>query len=455
MKTFTHPQKKWVLTGALLAVLGFNVSFNSHENGIASADFASTVEEGVVQGKIYTAKGVVPVKYIDNGEDKVLAIVPKKMTEGKVCETCGYESINLTVKNKKDIDALNVELVKVMSQTKNTVASDTVAEGQQGDEKIKKDFFASIEKCDSKKSNADILACRTDKFIRILKSNGKDIEKEAAFDYYKENIETLIAGEIVESRRIVNRQRRSSVMAGQWYTFQDSDDSMKSPSEMRNNALDKIRELISGVPSKFEDIRKRLITAETEMVKAEAQELQQTFVQARDSKDPALGNYLFQEGQLRRNDLTSLMRDMLDSTHSGLDAVRSGDMNASLKNQYMDYFNQFMQRMYNGMNTDVYNFTGAGNGNTTLPGVNLDSRLQNPGRNSGTVLPNGAISSRTGATLTPGAATQTILVPIQVPVTGNGASQLTIPTENNGVQFGTMVPASPEALRMRAQIRGQ
>ena len=81
MKSFTAP-KKWALTATLLAVLGFNVSFNNNTDGIASADFASTSSE--IEGKIHTAKGVIPVKYLNGGDDKVLAIIPKTMTEGKI-----------------------------------------------------------------------------------------------------------------------------------------------------------------------------------------------------------------------------------------------------------------------------------------------------------------------------------------------------------------------------------
>lgn len=459
MKTFTYPNKKWVMTGALLAVLGFNVSFNSHNNdGIASADYASTVAEGVVQGKIYTAKGVVPVKYIDNGEDKVLAIVPKKMTEGKVCDTCGYDSIPLSVKNKEDIDSLNVELMKAMEkqlkEKKPEVAeADASAEGQEGEKVVKKNFFAEIEKCDDKKSNSAVLSCRTSKFIKVLRSNTKAIDKEDAFDYYKENIESLISSEILESRRIINRQRRASVMPGQWSSFEQSDDSLASAADMRDEAVKTIRELISGIPAKFEDVRKRLITAETEIIKLEAKELQQTFVQARDTKDAALGNYLFIEGQYRKNDLQDLLSNMLNQTHSGLDSAKESDINASLRNQYMDYFGEFTRRIYNGMNSDIYNFMGQGNGNTTLPGVNLDPRLANPGRNSGTVGTPG-ISSRTGTNMN-ATGTQTILVPVQVPAGTSSVPQIGIPTQNNGVSFGTMGPASADSLRMRTEIQNR
>lgn len=459
MKTFTYPHKKWVMTGALLAVLGFNVSFNSHtKDGIASADFASTLAEGVVQGKIYTANGVVPVKYIDNGEDKVLAIVPKRMTEGKVCDTCGFDSIPLNVKNKEDIDALNVELLKAMEKAKVKPAAattTTAVEGSEGERDVKKSAFDAIEKaCARNKENSEILSCTAEKFVALLKKKSDPaIEKSDATDFYRENIESLIKSELTESRRIANRVRRASVNMSQWSILQDSDDTMKNPAEMREETLKVVRSLISGIPSKYEDVRKRLLLAETEMIKAEAQELQQTFVQARDSKDPSQGVYLFKEGELRRADLQTLLQDMGYHTSAGLDkAVSTRDLSSDLQRQYESYFNDFAKRIQSGMWENPYAFMGAGNGNTTLPGVNLDPRLTNPGRNTGTIGTPG-ISTRTGATMN-ATGTQTILVPVQVPA-GTALPQVGIPTQNNGVSFGTMGPASPEALRMRSEIQNR
>lgn len=459
MKTFTYSQKKWVMTATLLAVLGFNVSFNSHTNdGIATADFASTVTEGVVQGKIYTAAGVVPVKYIDNGEDKVLAIVPKKMTEGKVCDSCGYDSIPLNVKNKQDIDVLNVELMKSISKKSETPVAEKVedkkeseAQGEEGEKDLKKDFFADIEKCDSKEKTSDLLSCRTSKFIKIIRSNTKDIEKEDAYSYYKENIESLLASQVAESRRIINRQRRSAVMPGQWSPFAESDDFQESPAEMRDDALKSMRELLSGIPAKFENIRRRLVLAQTEIIKIEAQELQQTFVQSRDTKNPSLGNYLFNEGLYRKNDLESLLETSLVQTQLGLDSAKRVDLNENLRSQYLDYFSEFTRKMYTGINTDIYNFMGSGNQNTTLPGVNLDPRLGSPIRGGGGSIGGGipAISSRTGMSLNSNLQTD------QIPAQIRNGSPLVIPTENVGVSFGQMVPASAESLRMRSEIQSR
>ena len=115
---FTYTQKKWAMTGVLLAVLGFNVSMNKHTDGIASADFAS--ESGdLVESKIATADGVLNVKYIKSGENEVMAVIPK-VTEGKTCDVCGttYTLDASLEKNKSNIDELNVQLLKQIAKGK-------------------------------------------------------------------------------------------------------------------------------------------------------------------------------------------------------------------------------------------------------------------------------------------------------------------------------------------------
>lgn len=108
---FTYTQKKWAMTGVLLAVLGFNVSMNKHTGGIASIDLASSSDD-VAEGKYINDQGVHKVKFIQNGEHSVLAVVLN--TEGSTCTTCGTWNLENTSlnKNKDNVDALVVELAK-------------------------------------------------------------------------------------------------------------------------------------------------------------------------------------------------------------------------------------------------------------------------------------------------------------------------------------------------------
>lgn len=450
MKTFTLiPKNKWVMTAALLAVLGFNVSFNSHQAGIASGDFASTAGD-LVESKLTTADGVMPVKYVSNGESEVLAIVPKKMTEGKVCETCGYETISLLTKNKEDIDGLNVQLLKALQKTKpakaEVAAKEEEAAVEASEETVeKKSPFDAIEKaCSRYEKRSEELSCTADKFVAILKrKKGAEIDKKEAFNFYKENIESIIRLEITEARHLANRTRRAH--SGLFPYLRRSDDwstDMQKATQMREKASKVIRTLLAGIPGKYENIRGELVEAETKIAKEEARELQNTFIQARDDENPTIGLYYSQEGKLRRMDLQDLMENMQYQSNAGLSKAASGkDINLELQAHYESYLNNFFQKMNDAVMLNNYTFLDGNKGNiTTLPGVNFGPRLSNPGRgNTGSTFSPG-ISNRVGTNLN---ATRT-----QTPV-------MTMPTQNYGISFGPMVPATPESLRMRMEIRGR
>ncbi|WP_295899375.1 hypothetical protein [uncultured Bdellovibrio sp.] len=462
MKTFTHPHKKWVMTGALLAVLGFNVSFNNHsQDGIASAEFASTVAEGVVQGKIYTAKGVVPVKYIDNGEDKVLAIVPKKMTEGKVCETCGFDSISLSVKNKEDIDALNVELMKAMEKQikaeKPAVATtaESTTEGQEGEEKIKKSPLDGIVKACSRRSDKDAeLTCIKDKYLKVLadKKASKDVEAGEALDFYKTEIQARLLKQISEARKSAARNRRAYVGQDSLWRL-ESDESFEDSETTIKNAGDVIADLIRDVPGKYESVRRALLNAQSDILKYEAAQYRNAFTREVNSKDPSEYPYLVAERQSVGQELNYMYDVMNSKTQNAIyDAYSNDNISIDLRNQYAKYLSDFNARLMEAV-------TGKGdllNGITATPTFDISGRLANPGRNAGTVVvptTPGGISSRTGATMN--ATGQTILVPVQVPAGATTMPQIGIPTQNNGVSFGTIGPASAESLRMRTEIQNR
>ncbi|WII73103.1 hypothetical protein QJS83_04355 [Bdellovibrio sp. 22V] len=454
MKTFTYPNKKWVMTGALLAVLGFNVSFNSHQAGIASADFASTSGD-LVESKVATVEGVLPVKYINNGESSVLAIVPKKMTEGKVCENCGYDTIPLSIKNKEDIDAMNVELLKALSKGKPKAEAKEEDADEVVEEKVveKKNPFDRIKKaCARPTDKTEALDCYKTKFIALLKDkSASKIETNEALQFYRAEIENRILSQISDARRISARARRASTNMSSWQAFENSDDAFANTDEMINKTLFVIEDLIREMPAKFEPIRQRLIVAETMILKQEAAQVQQTKAQSEAQKGTPEGLYLGQETLVRNSEFHDLWNTMGYSTNQALrEAQGNNTITPELYNQYNKFLQEFNSSLMSAISGN--NSNGLLNGVTTtpgVPGVNLLPRLQNPGRTSGApgviTQPN-PISTRTGANLTttmPGTQTQTVLVPVQ------------IPTQNTGVSFGTVSPISQESLRMRQQIRGQ
>ncbi|MBV2169209.1 MAG: hypothetical protein KUL82_10935 [Bdellovibrio sp.] len=461
MKTFTYPQKKWVMTAALLAVLGFNVSLNSHQDGIASADFASTSGD-LVESRLVTTDGVMPVKYINNGESEVLAVVPKKMTEGKVCDTCGYETIPLTTKNKEDIDALNVQLLralqKVRPKAEVVAAEEDAAEVTTEKVVVKKSPFDSIRKACKRITDRDeALTCNKERFIALLKDEkqaGK-IEPNEALQFYKAEIQSRLVSQISEARRISARARRAQTNMTSWQAFQNSDDAFANTDLIINKALFVIEDLVREVPTKFESVRQHLIVAETDIMKFEAAQIQQTKAQAEANKGTSEGLFLSQDAFARLNELESLRSVMSGKTVNALqEATGNNVITVELNSTYNKFLQDFNTNLINALN-------GQGtmlNGITVNPAIDLSPRLTNPGRNTGgTIIVNPGVSTRTGANLTAPAAagTQTILVPVQVQSASPSATTLVMPTQNTGVSFGPMGPASPESLRMRAQIRGQ
>ena len=391
MKTFTYPQKKWVMTAALLAALGFNVSFNNNNRTFSSGEFAST---NIIESELVTADGVMPIKYIPNGESGVLAIVPKKMTEGKVCETCGYDTIAITSQNRDDIKALNVQLLQALQ--KNKPAAEVVAEAQSRSVTApaatpeKKNPFEAIEKaCQRYDSKSEALTCSAERYVEILRrKTSEEIDKADAMNFYKSNIETALRSQILDARRMANNVRRALGRPSQSNYLRESDDLMSDPAEtmkaagqIREDALKAIRTMISGLPSKYEEIRKALINAETSIANEEAREVQQTFIAARDSKDPSQGVYLFKEGELRRVDLIDLMDSMKYHSDAGLSkASSSNDINASLQTEYENYLNNFFNKMREGVWQNPYSFMGNTGNGTMVPGAGMSQRINNPGR---------------------------------------------------------------------------
>lgn len=213
MKTFTNTQKQWAMASALLLVLGFNVSFNSHTGGVASLELAS--EDGdVIPSKITTSNGVANVKYIKTGDNEVLALVPK-VTEGKgYCEDCGFNKYTLNVafdKNTKDIDALNVALLKKIDEQKviapvdpkpsTTVSSDDVKP------KPKKPSFTDrvLKKCGDEKKDvsSDTLECRMNEIASVLDDDKIDQKEVTAF--YAKYVQQILAKQIASDDQDANQ----------------------------------------------------------------------------------------------------------------------------------------------------------------------------------------------------------------------------------------------------------
>jgi hypothetical protein len=201
---FTYTQKKWAMTGVLLAVLGFNVSMNKHTGGIASVDLASSSDD-VAEGKYINDQGVHKVKFIQNGEHSVLAVVLN--TEGSTCTTCGTWNLENTSlnKNKDNVDALVVQLAKQIKEAGPTekpqqpVAKKAVREEQ--DEEIQyTDRVDKIEDQCASISDANRKAqCLTTKLSRLI-PNKTDSENAKILNLINKKIIPVVGSKLTSLR---------------------------------------------------------------------------------------------------------------------------------------------------------------------------------------------------------------------------------------------------------------
>nr|BFD68440.1 hypothetical protein HAGR004_34620 [Bdellovibrio sp. HAGR004] len=467
---FTYPQKKWVLTTALLAALGVNVSFNSHSDGIASADFASTSGD-LMESKVYTADGVMPVKYIDNGDEEVLALVPKKTTEGKICEgKCGYDTITLSVKNKSDIDSLNVELMKQLAKDsaaskKKVVKKVEVEEEDAVEEKeevvVKKkvvDPFRNIIKdCEaaSYTDEADV-SCISDKYLDILndKNKAKNITAKQALEFYNEEIQSRIASDIAKARHISATVRRAQIDPTYYNDMLEFENPTQQVREALNKAADASADILRDTPEKFEVVRQKAVALQAEILKRELIQYKEVRVQAEQSKGTNEGLFLSNEALHRMPEVNSL-RDMLISNSAS--ALREARSEKNITSDQATAYNKYLLEISNAVSQILSGKDSTFMQNVpTSQSIDLSTRLQNPGRGV-------SIGTIPGQVQVP--TTQIGVIPQQGttapaatnPVSTRTGSTLSAPlsTSGGGVSFGTPREATAEALQMRQQIRGR
>lgn len=401
MKTFTYPQTKWVMTGALLIALGFTVSFNKSAQLGGSMDFSSTekpADESLLQGKtskVYTPKGAIPVRYLDNGENKVLAIVPIRMTtEGKVCDSCGFETIPLVdVKNKEDIEGLNVKLMQAFEK-KLTEKSEKVTSEESGkdkkEEKEKTDHFAKIEKeCKSPGKDADSadrsehLECMTKAFLEILNNDKlkKEISSSDASRFFKKEIQPFFVKQIRSAR---DMHARYSRMFGAREGFARQDDAGKSASSLLNDVYTQMGELVAEIPSKYESLRENIIQEQSQILKYEASLVKDSYNRATDKNlspeefPSAVIN--FESKNLQYN----YMRELLRGT--SMDALQSAQTSDNISIDLQDGYNKFIQKMMVDLQTQMLN-------NSLAPASSIDITARTSGQRG--ALSTGSVLNRT------------------------------------------------------------
>ncbi|WP_347357632.1 hypothetical protein [Bdellovibrio sp.] len=466
---FTYPQKKWVLTTALLAVLGVNVSLNSHSDGIASADFASTSGD-LMESKVYTADGVVPVKYIDNGDEEVLALVPKKTTEGKICEgKCGYDTITLSVKNKSDIDSLNVELMKQLAKEstapkkkvvkKEEVEEDAVEATEEvvAPKKHIVDPFKDIVKdCVAESATEEAsVKCVSKKYLDILndKNKSKNISAKQALEFYNEEIQTLISSDIAKARHISATVRRGQIDPTYYNEMLEFENPAVQVRDALARARDASSEILKDTPTKFEVVRQKAVALQAEILKRELIQYKEVKIQAEQAKNTNEGAFLLNEAMHRLPEVTSL-HDML--IRNSTDSLRVARAEKNITYDQATAYNKYLLEVSNAVAQILGGKDSTFMQNVpTSQAVDLSGRLQNPGRGMSIgTIPGQAQVPTSQIGVIPQQGTTTVPAGTN-PVSTRSGATLAAPltTSGGGVSFGAPRDATAEALQMRQQIR--
>lgn len=473
MKTFI-PNNKWVMTAALLAVLGLNFSYSDKTSREGfSAEFASSEFK---EGGIVTADGdIIPTRYIKEEGDKVTALV-KRTTEGNLCATgeCKTEAITLTTKNFGDIKKLDSELAKHIKENlsvvpKPTDKEETVDAGGEEEEKVIANGILDtkvLEVCEKKRSNSDQLTCFANNFVSALKNNSKKISDEEALAFYEQHIASLLEDQVEQSREAAKELARARVPKRQagfdeidllldGDSDSDSDSEFEldgDPEELMDVAKEAIRKLHEGIPSirsgkdktrRFADLRAKIIDTEKTIVAQHAREIKRAMQKAEANRNSA--NYIsyLEEAATLNRALPGVIQGLGSTTGSALrtaidnEYIRSGDARAQL-DAYLLSTGNVQRSIDSFMNQWAATGRLPETGIDAFGGVDLNSRI-NGTANRGVTTPSAAaISSRLGLNTT----------------TLNSTTAGDTPV-NNGVEFGALTQLTEENRILRDQLRSQ
>lgn len=364
MKWSYNGVQKWTLTGCLVAALGFSVSHNAHEAGFASLELAS---EQSVEGKIATADGVAPVKYIPYGDGKIAAIV-RRTTEGEICtaNTChpGIVTINESFeKNKGDIAQLNSLLLKAIKEEANVenIAKKPVArtdterkfkkEASTETDKVEEALEKIVADCKSEKEEThEILECKADNFAKYLDSlKGKPSSKVSNLlnTFYRTEIEQSIGTEIKDAKKILAKLRRGEALTD------EEEGKAAQIADIQKSAHNAISSILEKTPKNFESLRKRMIAAEALLLGDEAMSLRGELREARNQGPQQLA-----QAQLERNRMMQMIETLRASTANSLKLARDvGNINSTQADKYYRDFNTYATELRNSIAQSAFDFT--------------------------------------------------------------------------------------------------
>ncbi len=355
---FSDTQKKWAMTGVLLAVLGFNISPYKSVKGFNVTDLAATAtDEDMKTDEITRADGVYEVSYSQSkdNEKKTLAKYRKILTESgaKVdCATC-MDSVVLDQPFTTRLDVLNVNLMKMLEPVEPKVKDVAEVRGakrvkatkvakEDADEalaKLKKsdseeddsveedsafekglaaiDSKCKTDKVKKKKASAkrkEQLECLSDELSDLLTSiDDEEIDDKVLKAFIQKKVLPLQVDLILENRKAMSE-----------YYLQGGD----APDETTLSLLEPLEKIIGSIPEGHDGLQTDLVKAATAVKTADLKYIANLNDRARNATGQDKTD-LLNESSWRTSTSTSIDRDLQKMADNA--AYVSGGMNQASK----------------------------------------------------------------------------------------------------------------------------
>lgn len=330
MKPFPMKEnhKKWILTTALLAVLGLNVSTPLFQQGV-SADMASTTPDTKEDEFKFTDAdrkiGQIKVQYIKQG-GKTTAIVRGQDAEGRICTgDCDprYYTLNKPFESSTK-DLLDV-LIQAMPMNGAQAVEPRDTKDTKDDRRRRTDDVAKDDKAEKAKRLLHAIRCtQSDNkgrgdclvkgFIAVLRKHS-DIDKSEAREFYQTEIRPVL---IELGTEALNDDRE---VTGTSYNH--------------TRAADMLRRLQSDIPKGFMDVRDEVTSTANEIVKMFANHRRNQQEQAIRAKSEA--QTLQQQANLyQRSGQSDMAMIMMQRAQEAMFRANQFERRAGLESVFID-----------------------------------------------------------------------------------------------------------------------
>lgn len=341
MKKLSDSQKKWALTACLASVLSLNMVLNLGSGlHIGSASFASTEaaaeeeEDAPIKYESLISDQGEPlkVKYIQEGEDKTLAIVPEK-TESGLCFSCGS-----TYMLPKNFDSSKSDLEIALRKAMHQKAKKNNSTSEDSDEKLSSkrrprvdleekeqekvsipeihpDFQALQKRCENKEDQSR-LNCFANGLTKLLKDKKKDYDRDEVMELFREEIEPGLMSGLRDVSDMVSMRR---------YSHNDPFANIESDNtSRRQETQDLVEDMIAKISKKHNYLRSRLVTIAAKAVLSNQEQAQMKLKQAEQLKtvDTNRAYMLQTEGYARLNAANQIANQIGGSLYSGFETAQ-------------------------------------------------------------------------------------------------------------------------------------